>query len=52
MTKNKKKLTVDEVVNNLLTLISPLQDLRSNPSTPFVATEESLIGKCMFLSFN
>ena len=43
MSKNKKNLTVDEVVNNLLTLISPLP--RLNPSTPFVATQESLIGK-------
>ena len=43
MSKNRKKLTVDEVVNNLVTLISPLS--RLNPSTPFVATQESLIGK-------
>ena len=41
MTKNKKKLTVDEVVNNLLTLISDRSLVhQSNTNSPFIANQE------------
>ena len=46
MTKNRRKLTVDEVMGNLLSLISPSHrpPVSSSPS-PFVATQESLVGR-------
>lgn len=40
-----KKLTVDEVMGNLLSLISPSHTSMSTPSSPFIATQESLIGR-------
>ena len=43
MSKNRKKLTVDEVVANLLMLISPSCSQRLAPVSPFTATQESLI---------
>ena len=45
MSKNKKKLTVDEVMGNLLSLISLSHTSMSTPSSPFIATQESLIGR-------
>ena len=45
MSKNRKKLSVDEVVANLLMLISPSCSQRLAPVSPFTATQESLIGR-------
>lgn len=45
MNKNRKKLSVDEVVTNLLALISPLHSQRLEPVSPFTATQESVIGR-------
>ena len=47
MSQNRKKLSVDEVVANLLVLISPLHSQRLAPVSPFTATQESLIGRCI-----
>ena len=49
MSKNRKKLGVDEVVANLLVLISPLHSQRLAPVSPFTATQESLIGRHIIL---
>ena len=48
MSKNRRKLTVDEVIGNLLSLISPSRrpPVTCSPS-PFVAAQESLIGRCI-----
>lgn len=43
MSKNKKKLSVQEVTNNLLILISPMH--LPTPISPFIATQESLVGR-------
>ena len=44
MSKNGKKLTVDEVASNLVTLFSPAhRSIASSPSL-FIATQESLVG--------
>ena len=45
MSKNRKKLSVDQVVTNLLVLISPVHSQKSAPVSPFTATQESLIGR-------
>ena len=45
MSKNRKKLSVDEVAANLLVLISSLHSQRLAPISPFTATQESLIGR-------
>ena len=46
MSKNRRKLTVDEVIGNLLSLISPSHrpPVTCSPS-PFVAAQESLVGR-------
>ena len=41
MSRNRRKLTVDEVKTNLLTLISPSHRPISSSTSPFVATQES-----------
>jgi len=45
MSRNRRKLTVDEVKTNLLTLISPSHRPISSSPSPFVATQESLVGR-------
>ena len=46
MSKNRRKCSVDEVVGNLATLFTPsCCEPVTHPSSPFVATQESLIGK-------
>ena len=46
MSKNRRKLTVDEVIGNLLSLISPShRPLVTSSPSPFVATQESLVGR-------
>ena len=48
--KNRRKCSVDEVVGNLATLFTPsCCEPVTHPSSPFVATQESLIGKRMHL---
>ena len=48
MSKNRRKLTVDVVIGNLLSLISPSHRLPVTCSpSPLVATQESLVGKCI-----
>ena len=44
MTKNRKKLTVDEVASNLSALFSPAHRPVVS-SSPFIATQESLVGR-------
>ena len=44
MTKNRKKLTVDEVAGKLSTLFSPAHRPVAS-SSPFIATQESLVGR-------
>ena len=43
MTRNHRKLRVEEVVTNLVSLLSPTPG--SSTPTPFVASQEGLIGK-------
>ena len=46
MTRHKKKLTVEEVVQNLLTLLSAATNHTSNHTvSPFIASQESLVGR-------
>ena len=46
MTRHKKKLTVEEVVQNLLTLLSAATNHTSNRTvSPFIASQESLVGR-------
>ena len=49
MTKNRKKLTVDEVVSNLLTLLTSFSSTHPSQESScpdlFTASQETLIGK-------
>lgn len=45
LSKNKKKLTCNEVVKNLLTLLAVSSTDATQTSSPFRASQESLVGK-------
>lgn len=45
MSKNRKKLNVDEVASNLVTLFSTARRPTASSSSPFIATQESLVGR-------
>lgn len=48
MSRNKKKLSVDEVKSNLLSLISTIHQPQPCQSSPFISSQESLVGKRIF----